>query len=292
MNDVKIKLKKITEIWNNLFFESKFLQSKIRFTTDIKTNYYGDILYYFNDTLDLVATNDDTENFQKNIFYVIGLLQIIYVHQDLIDELLYIFKLNDSRKEDKDPNRAIRNELVGHPISRDKNGVLKSSVIFDGDASGDEVSYLKYHYDKDFEVKSINHSINEIIDRHTNFLNMYLDKILSKIHKILPVYLSAIVDLENFPNNDENFEKYLSLLEYRLGIVLESNFVFEKEVILSCHEKINEHARYKFVIDLFHLKVVEALDDRRKYVESIIFGDEFKNNITYPIPSPFRRRMS
>ncbi len=48
-----------------------------------------------------------------------------------MDELLYIFKLQHSEMADKEPNRTVRNELVGHPIRRKPNdGPLISSVYF------------------------------------------------------------------------------------------------------------------------------------------------------------------
>jgi hypothetical protein len=106
-------------------------------------------------------------------------MQIIYVHQDLIDELLYIFKLSASSKEDKNPNRNIRNELVGHPIRRKKE--LVSSVLFDVfNRSNKELRYTKYSKEKDFKADLLVYDIENIIKRHQQFLNKYLDEIIKK----------------------------------------------------------------------------------------------------------------
>src|SRR5438045_3034682 len=131
MNEVNDTLDKITTSWNHYFWKNKFCQNRINFTSEIKTNYYGDILSYFNDTLALLTDINPKKEFNKSIFQTIGVLQLIYTQQDLIDELLYIFKLPQSTKGDKNPNRDIRNELIGHPIRRKpKDNELISSVFF------------------------------------------------------------------------------------------------------------------------------------------------------------------
>ena len=120
MNIIKSKLTKINFHWNEYYFIKEFFQEKINFTDEVKTNYYGDLNNYLHDTLDLVKPFKKIKSDKDYISQIIVLLQVIYTQQDLIDELLHIFKLQNSIKEDKNPNRDIRNELIGHPISRDK----------------------------------------------------------------------------------------------------------------------------------------------------------------------------
>ena len=48
------KLDKISDICNNYIWEYKFCNSKIKFTPDVKSNYFGDILIYFSDTFNLI----------------------------------------------------------------------------------------------------------------------------------------------------------------------------------------------------------------------------------------------
>ncbi|MGV8149979.1 MAG: hypothetical protein ACLKAN_13355 [Alkaliphilus sp.] len=44
------KLSKITRIWNDYFLKEEYCQSKINFNDEAKTNYFAEILHYFNDT--------------------------------------------------------------------------------------------------------------------------------------------------------------------------------------------------------------------------------------------------
>ena len=147
MKTIKSKLTKINSYWNEYYFIKEFFQKKINFTDEAKLNYYGDLNNYLHDTLDLVKPFNKIKSDADYISQIIVLLQVIYTQQDLIDELLYIFKLQNSTNEDKNPNRDIRNELIGHPISRDKrdNNKLKYSIIFDiRNEDGNYMSYSKY----------------------------------------------------------------------------------------------------------------------------------------------------
>lgn len=69
---------------------------------------------YLHDTLDLVKPFKKIKSDKDYISQIIVLLQVIYTQQDLIDELLHIFKLQNSKKEDKNPNRDIRKKGTGN----------------------------------------------------------------------------------------------------------------------------------------------------------------------------------
>lgn len=84
----------------------------------------------------------------------------------MIDELLYIFKLKDSSKSDKNPNREIRNELVGHPISRDENHKLKSSVLFGFEQLNNQLQYMKYDIRDGFKGQLQLLDFSAVIKRH------------------------------------------------------------------------------------------------------------------------------
>ncbi len=136
MSSVLEKLKLITDIWNEVFLSYSFVQNKVSFNNEKATNYYGEITHYFRDTYPIVEQHESRKHkpckFHEYIFYSVGILQTLYVQQDLLDEMLMIFALDKSSNEDKQRIRDLRNELVGHPISRDLQNKLTSSVFWLG----------------------------------------------------------------------------------------------------------------------------------------------------------------
>lgn len=270
MEKIEIKLNLITNSWNTYFWGSKYLQSKINFNYEVQLNYYGDILYYFNDTLELLKfENNLPKDFSNNIFYAIGLLQIIYVQQDLIDELLYIFKLVKSSKDDKNPNRQIRNELVGHPINRD-NGKLQSTIIFGNDLSEITLNYIKYNVSEGFIGKSCLETYESIITHHINFLDKYFKIIWGQVVTLLKKYKVKLLNFENAIINGIELEKIVKLSELLVNQVFKSNVLFEKEIIIKCNKKRKEHIRYSYAVELFINEIKATIKEFSQNIDKIV----------------------
>jgi len=258
MKTIKEKLRIINEYWNRYYFKKEFFQKKINFTDDVKTNYYGDLNNYLLDTLDLVDEFKDVDTAQDYISKSIVLMQIIYVHQDLIDGLLYIFKLDDSSKEDKNPNRDIRNELVGHPISK-KDGILNSSVLFDiFHRSEEELRYTRYSKEKGFQADLQVYNIKEIIERHQKFLNKYLDKIINKMLNEEKEYTKKMNSLKNIP-----LSKQFNFIEQNdKRLLSEIDCLFETDNLKYYYENMDKHPRYSHCIDNY---MQEQLNKKDSY---------------------------
>ncbi|ABV67069.1 hypothetical protein Abu_0804 [Aliarcobacter butzleri RM4018] len=273
MNIIKSKLTKINSNWNEYYFIKEFFQKKINFTDEVKTNYYGDLNNYLHDTLSLVKSFKKIKSDADYISQIIVLLQVIYTQQDLIDELLYIFKLAKSTNEDKNPNRDIRNELIGHPISRNKkdNNKLKSSILFDiRNRDENYISYAKYSMRKS-ELKK--YSIDEIIENHKNFLNKYLDKILNKIEKEIKEYKKTIEKVFNIPLINQ-FE-YIDRIDKEL--LSSISYIFEKESLKYYYQNRTKHIRYSYCLEKYErvLKsVITGKEDKTKYYSLIEIYDE------------------
>lgn len=286
MELIKWKLDKITEIWNHYFWNYRFLQKKINFNEEVKTNYYGDILSYFNDTFDLIYTNKN-DQFQNNIFHYTGLLQIIYVHQDLMDELLHIFKLQGAPIADKNPNREIRNELIGHPIRRHKKGnELISSVLFSNSTSNKHLEYIIYSKSNNFKAKVIAYDIQAIVNNHKEFLNKYFDIILNKICIHLNNYEKRLAEFENSLKNNITFEKVLHQTDISFEYILKFNHLYTKEYLLECYKRQNDHQRYKFVIAMFLKELAFHIKETRTNIYTFIKERESgpKKYKNMPIP--------
>lgn len=279
MNNAKKKLSKITTVWNDFIWEVKFLQDKINFNEEVTSNYYGDILYYFNDTIELLKANRlENVNFNDSIFNAIGLMQIIYIHQDLIDEMLHIFKLQRSKKEDKNPNRKIRNELVGHPINRKHNNELESSVIFGKNNGKGCIHYIKYESKKSFNSENISYNIEDILNGHSDFLNKYLDKILEKSFDILRKYKTKLKNIKNLISTEGKFLKIVDLSERFYTYIFNYDYLFQRGILLECYKRRNKHLRYKKAVDKFLLELSSGIDETLNNIEDII-RDKKSNNI-------------
>lgn len=272
MKTIKSKLSEINSYWNKYYFIKEFFQKKINFTDEIKTNYYGDLNNYINDTLDLVKPFKKIKSDADYIAQTIVLLQVIYTQQDLIDELLYIFKLQKSTNEDKNPNRNIRNELVGHPISRDKkdNNKLKSSILFDiRNEDENYISYAKYSMRKS-ELKK--YSVQEIIENHKIFLNKYLDKILEKIEKEIKEYQKQIKKVFEIPLLNQ-FD-YIDKIDKEL--LSSISYIFEKDSLKYYYQNMRKHRRYLYCLKQYKraLKsVIKKEEDKTKYYSLIEIYD-------------------
>ena len=272
MKTIKSKLTKINSYWNEYYFIKEFFQKKINFTDEAKLNYYGDLNNYLHDTLDLVKPFNKIKSDADYISQIIVLLQVIYTQQDLIDELLYIFKLQNSTNEDKNPNRDIRNELIGHPISRDKrdNNKLKSSILFDiRNEDGNYISYSKYSMKKS-ELKK--YSVQEIIENHKIFLNKYLDKILVKMEKEIKEYKKIIEKVFNIPLINQ-FE-YIDKIDKEL--LSSISYIFEKDSLKYYYENMRKHKRYLYCLKQYKRalnSVIKNEEDKTKYYSLIEIYD-------------------
>lgn len=278
MDIVKKKLDKITTFWDHYVWNYKIIQEKILWNSDVKTNYYGDILAYFSDTFELLSTNIEQQKFTQNIFYVTGLMQIIYVHQDLTDELLRIFKQSSSSSSEKNPNRQIRNELIGHPISRKKDRSLKSSIFWGTELSEKTLHYIKYSRTNSFRGESVYYQIEDIIKRHHNFLNIQFDKILGKIKSILKYYLKKIDILETMLDKNIDFNKIVSFTYQIHEKFFEQNILFNRKDLSECKNREEQHERYKHIINIFltelKLSIFQTKSDINEIISDVFVDSE------------------
>ncbi|MBP1165409.1 hypothetical protein JOE44_002293 [Chryseobacterium sp. PvR013] len=256
------KLNKIADIWNDFILEYKFCNNKIKFTDEVKTNYFGDILGYFHDTFSLIFEIPKIQNNSSEFAFYISFLQAIYVQQDFIEELLYIFNCNKNKGDLKNDltyslNRDIRNELVGHPI-RKVNGKFISSTLFSYNSNSENIEYLRYHIDNNYNFEKISIKIEDIKNRHILFLNNYFDLIIKKLENILIKFKSQIEILEQ-NITIQNFETLLSIISACFEKFLDSEFIYDIDSLKIIYSKVKEHARYNYFIDKFYLNLKEYI---------------------------------
>ncbi|MBK7038047.1 MAG: hypothetical protein KBF42_02055 [Chitinophagales bacterium] len=280
---VEDKLNRIADIWNYFILDFKFFSNKIKFNEDVKTNYFGDILGYFKDTLDIVFTNNKYSNYTDKFSFTISFLQAVYIQQDFIQEMLEIFKTGvDKGGLKKDPtyyiNRELRNELVGHPIRKFEDNLI-SSTLFSYQEKEDEIQYLRYHKDNNFIFESKTYKIAEIQERHREFLEMNFDVILLKLKSILEEYLSELDKLENVIDKHD-FKTVLKLVELYFEVIFKSDFIYDKASLSKIYYRRNEHIRYQNFIDKFYKDLRTAITEKRNSVKNI-FEREVIDKISF-----------
>jgi hypothetical protein len=268
MNEIKESLEKITKTWNHFFWDNKYCQKQINFTTEVRTNYYGDILSYFNDTLDFLENFEFNPDFQKSIFQAIGTLQTIYIHQDLIDELLYIFKLHKSTKKDKSPNREIRNELVGHPI-RKIEGELISSVFFGREFKSGTIHYILYSKDNNFKGKVIFHKLQSLVDNHQEYLEKFTRNIWKRIENILKKLQKKLYLIKSLLQRKVKFHNLLNIVDHYFNQIFKDNYLFDPTILTECFDRQNENTRYRNTVDLFVNTLEEYLSETIKSIDEL-----------------------
>jgi hypothetical protein len=264
-NQIENKLALIRKIWADYIWEFKFCNDHVKFTEDVKSNYFADILNYFNDSIIVLYSSfsnfENLDTFERSISF----LQTIYVHQDLIEESLHIFKcgiLKGHLQKDDNYliNREIRNELVGHPIRKEivnHQLRLKSSTIFHYYDSGkDNIAYVKYHIDNRYQGELVSHSKKEVLFRHEAFLIKYLDKIIDQCFHILKKFKKKVLAMEK-ARLVAPFEKVVQFISDSFEKFAHEDYFYKKHLLLNIYPRIKEHKRYKIAIDTYyaHLEV-------------------------------------
>lgn len=269
------KLHTISEIWNNYIWNYKICNSKIKFTDDVKSNYFGDILIYFSDTFDLIYNDKKSTTFSNNIEFYISFLQSIYIQQDFIKELLHIFKCDkEIKKIDKDANfkinRALRNELVGHPIRTIKNEKkLISSSIFSNLTNSEQIIYLRYHLDKNYKSEEIRHNKADILKRHSAFIDFHFDVIIEKLKGILLEFKTIIEKIENIIAT-ESIDKIVEFVSSNFEYISKTNHLYEKDTLLDIYKLRNKNERYNCAIEMFLKDLNQYIYETKKNIDDII----------------------
>ncbi|AWH75613.1 hypothetical protein DCS32_00370 [Dokdonia sp. Dokd-P16] len=185
-----------------------------------------------------------------------------------MEELLYIFKCGiDKGDLKKDSNyyinRDIRNELVGHPIRKYK-GEFISSCLFGYNGGQNKVVYLRYHKDNDYKFESMEFPIPEIVERHKEFLNVYFDKILAKLKRILLSFAKQIEKVERLVDS-QDFNEILNIASVYYESIFKDTYIYDKESLLKIYARKDEHRRYQNLIDKFYKDLRNGLKETKEY---------------------------
>ncbi|WP_321518997.1 hypothetical protein [uncultured Bacteroides sp.] len=307
-SEIKEKLNRVGENWAHLILKYKYFNKKLKLTDDLKkSNYLGDILDYFRDTIEIIHAKEKSKSYTDIFAYQISLLQAIYIQQDFIEELLRIFKCNinkgDLKKDDDySINREVRNELIGHPICTTKDPkeqakevickscgkninespkktILLSSTLFSSESSSTNIQYLRYHMKKNYQPEVLNYKICEIINRHNDFLNRYLDIILDKLKRIITEFKSNLEGFEKIIKH-QNFEAIIKSVDAEFESILYSSYFYDKDSLIEIYRRRSEHERYQNLIDQFLSDLKKEILEKKEYINELVEPKKIYTNMT------------
>ncbi|HUH73582.1 MAG TPA: hypothetical protein VLZ75_04160 [Chitinophagales bacterium] len=279
------KLGIITEIWNEYIMQYRFCNSQIKFTPDVQTNYFGDIIKYFSDTNNIIYNKKNALTIHENIENSISFLQAIYIQQDFVIELLHIFKCNIENNPLKNNinyflNREIRNELVGHPIRKiDLNGTrqLKSSTIFSNSTNSEQISYLRYHIDNNYSFEEVTYFKKDIIKRHDLFIEFYFDLIINKLKDVISSFKIKILDFE-ITLQYATFKNIITVVSHSFEYIFTINFIYNPEILLKIYYLKNKNLRYSNAIEMFRRDLKHFIQYRTMKITEFIEGTKNDNS--------------
>ncbi len=283
MEEIREKLEQIRVIWNNYIIRLKFFRNQCNLEPN--SNHFGQVLDHFADSLHIVENYQVPTTHLSRYAFNITFLQTIYVQQDLIEEMHRIFKtgINKSqlkRDSNYSINRDIRNELVGHPIRREKgNGHLISSVTLKYQVQPNSIGYIRFEKNKNYQFEELEFSTFEMNKRHEDFLNLNLSVIQNQIQIILRKYL---VKLNEIQKNIES--KNISAIINLVACFYES-FEFEDTLysshkIREVHSKAKFHDRYRTVIENYTSELSLHVTEMKNFIsnsDSIVPKSKFNN---------------
>jgi len=298
------KLQEISDIWTNYIWNYRFCRRKINFKSDQKSNYFADILGFFSDTFMILEKPEKPSNFIDAFESTISFLQAIYLQQDFIEEYHYIFGTGINKGKLKNDenysiNREIRNEVIGHPIRKTrvpttnkesesckycgrtsstskKEQVLLSSTLFSNNTNSHQISYLKYHINNDYKFTEENHLRSEIKERHKRFLNVHFDIILDKLKKVLISFVSELLEIQNI-QYQISFDKLVGIVEQKFEHILETNYLYRRQHLVTLSSKVDKHQRYKISLELFHGDLETFLNETIHIINKILENHHTKS---------------
>lgn len=266
-SELKKEMNRIRSLWEHYFLEHKFLNDKTWSPKNTNFQYVGTILGNFIDTFDVIYdyyAHNDRMNYASNM----SLMQAIYIQQDIMEDLLLIFRCGVVKgdlklDENYNLNRNIRNELMGHPIRRNDNELISTTLLaYDGDK--DSIKYMRYHKDNGFKFEVISHKIEGIIGRHSNFIRTYFSKILAQMQILMKPFIKKLNQIEKVIDSIE-LPKLINFTDQCFESIYRQDFGYRN--LIEVYEKRDAHPRYQHFIDSFKLDLKNSIIGHLKNIE-------------------------
>ncbi len=268
INDMRNSFKNFDNVSN------QYIYSKFNFS---------DVYEYFCKIFELVDLDTDKKvSFNDGFIRFFGLLQAIYVQQDLTDAIANVFDVNIKGNLNKRLNRDLRNELIGHPLSDERSSnecktnkcnnnanQIKSTIILKS-INSKSIHYISYVPENENHPDKIA-DIDSILKRHIDFLNESFDLILAKCFKELQRQVSKCEKYIRTYYNEKVPEIERCRCWFKQNINITS---FSLDMLLYCASKKLEHKRYEVYLFDFEKMLIVRYSEIIDRVE--LFCDKIK----------------
>lgn len=265
MLNISEKIDAISNFWVHYACKYQTITKKLNCSEGLNPTFFADVVEYLKFSSELVFEKFNPKN--GDLLSLIGTLQMMFVQQDLLDEIRTIFHLKKAIKSDY-MLRQLRNELIGHPISR-QGGKLKSTVLWNGGFDGESIDYVKYASENNFvPERETLYTVSELLEEHKQFVNKQLDEIINKIKCLVKIYKSQLKQIVNLQDDITKFPIYLRLAQQLFEGVFMHSHAFKPEILQHCYDKMDEHQRYKYVIEYFIKTLRDLAGERLEELET------------------------
>lgn len=268
--NLKKQMSKIRSLWDIYFLQLQSLHNKTWVPENTEFKYVGTILGNFIDTFDVIYDYEVSEKEHGNYSRNMSLMQAIFIQQDIMTELLRTFRTDVEKRDlwrddNYSINREIRNELMGHPISI-KNSILTSTTLIAYNGDSGCINYMRHHKDNNFEFEFKSYKVEEIIERHSNFILTYFQKIVDQIEVMMEDFVKKIKDI--LPSvSTIDFPQLLDFVDQNLESLYRQDFGYYH--LPSIYELRDVHPRYSKLVDLFREEVSRHIESHLENIDEI-----------------------
>ncbi len=189
--------------------------------------------------------------------FIYGILQMLYVQQDVILEVNSVFELSDIKEPELISIRELRNKSIGHPAKRGKKRDKKSSHFIARYSISKEGFQLMSVYEKNPTPEFIYVNIISLIEEQHSLLVNILEKIMKKLKEKEMTHKQEFQDikLENIiksltypiqkifeasPEKSDLVRAKIHLDEVKIGLISFKDELEKRELLLA-YDSLNYH---------------------------------------------------
>lgn len=204
INQFKQNITRLHSCWNFITsMNDTFIETTHLNLNDVRLNYLSEGFGWLSDTLPTNWNNLRTDTSLNHLSDIVGLLEIMYIQQDIILRICDVFNIDNSIKHTIKHDsriRTLRNTTAGHPLNfADRDTRYRTSVLFHYAPMNERsFSYIIYGTCDNHNIP-VKHTenIDDIYTNNCDSLNFVVTKIIEVCEHILRQYKEAIINLRD-----------------------------------------------------------------------------------------------